>query len=85
VIDPSAAQYGYVNDGAWHDVSIPISTIVANATPAYGQPASARLNMAQVTQPFTIADLYASTGKTSGALGAGDRTTFFIDNIYWSK
>ena len=85
VIDPSAAQYGYVNDGAWHDVSIPISAIVANATPAYGQPASARLNMAQVTQPFTIADLYASTGKTSSVLGAGDRTTFFIDNIYWSK
>lgn len=85
VIDPSAAQYGYINDGAWHKVSIPISAIVANATPAYGQPATAQLNMTQVTQPFTVADLYASTGKTSSALGAGDRTTFFIDNIYWSK
>lgn len=85
VIDPLAAQYGYVNDGAWHSVSIPISAIIVNATPAYGQPASAKLNMTQVTQPFTVADLYASTGKTSAALGAGDRTTFFLDNIYWSK
>ena len=85
VIDPLAAQYGYVNDGAWHSVSIPISAIIANATPAYGQPASAKLNMTQVTQPFTVADLYASTGKTSAALGAGDKTTFFLDNIYWSK
>ena len=85
VIDPLAAQYGYVNDGAWHTVSIPISAIIANATPAYGQPASAKLNMTQVSQPFTVADLYASTGKTSAALGAGDKTTFFLDNIYWSK
>lgn len=85
VIDPATAQYGYVNDGTWRTVSIPISAIIANATPAYGQPASATLNMAQVTQPFTIADLYASTGKSSGSPGYGDTTTFFVDDIYWSK
>lgn len=85
VIDPATTQYGYLNDGAWHSVSIPISAIVANATPAYGQPSSAKLNMAQVTQPFTIADLYASTGKTTTAQGVGNTTTFNIDDIYWSK
>jgi exo-beta-1,3-glucanase (GH17 family) len=85
VIDPSTAQYGYVNDGTWRAVSIPISAIIANATPAYGQPASATLNMAQVTQPFTIADLYASTGKSTTAQGVGNTTTFNIDDIYWSK
>lgn len=83
VIDPSTAQYGYVNDGNWHQVSIPISAIVANATPAYGQPSTATLDMTQVTQPFTIADLYASTGKTAGF--SGSTTTFNIDDIYWSK
>ncbi|MDE2083193.1 MAG: hypothetical protein KGI90_17745, partial [Burkholderiales bacterium] len=83
VIDPSTAQYGYVNDGAWHQVSIPISAIVANATPAYGQPSTATLDMTKVTQPFTIADLYASTGKTAGF--PGSTTTFNIDAIYWSK
>ena len=85
VIDPATAQYGYVNDGAWHAVSIPVSAIIANATPAYGQPASATLNMSQVTQPFTIADLYASTGKSTPAQGVGDPTTFYVDDIYWSK
>ena len=85
VIDPAISQYGYVNDGNWHDVSIPISAIIALATPAYGQPSSATLNMAQVTQPFTIADLYASTGKSSGSPGYGATTTFFVDDIYWSK
>ncbi len=85
VIDPSTSQYGYVNDGNWHNVSIPVSAIAAQATPAYGQPASAKLNLAQVTQPFTVADLYASTGKTSGSAGYGSTTTFFVDNIYWAK
>ncbi|MBU6258378.1 MAG: hypothetical protein KGL18_01620 [Burkholderiales bacterium] len=85
VLDPSTAQYGYVNDGNWHAVSIPISAIAANATPAYGQPASATLNLAQVTQPFTVADLYATTGKTSGSPGYGSTTTFYVDDIYWSK
>ena len=85
VIDPATAQYGYVNDGTWRAVSVPISALVANATPAYGQPASATLNMAQVTQPFTIADLYASTGKSTTAQGVGNTTTFNVDDIYWSK
>ena len=85
VIDPATAQYGYQNDGNWHNVSIPLSAIIPNATPAYGQPASATLNLAQVTAPFVIADLYASTGKTTSVQGVGNTTTFFIDDIYWSK
>ncbi|MDE2393945.1 MAG: hypothetical protein KGM91_00785 [Burkholderiales bacterium] len=85
VVDPASAQYGYVNDGNWHQVSIPVSALVAAATPAYGQPASARLDMTLVTQPFTIADLYASTGKSTPAQGVGNATTFWVDDIYWAK
>jgi exo-beta-1,3-glucanase (GH17 family) len=73
-------QYGYQNDGAWHQVSIPVMAIAAKAAPAFGQPASAALNMAQVTNGFVIADRYAVTGN------AADATTHvFIDNVFWDR
>ncbi len=85
VIDRSTLQYGYVEDGHWHAMSIPISATIALATPACGQPATVKLDMTTVAQPFTIADLYASTGKTSGSPGYGDMTSFYADDIDWSK
>ena len=75
----SSGQYGYVNDGAWHDVSIPISAIVARGAPAYGMPNSAALNMAQIPSLFVIADRYAVTGNTT------QTTSIKLDAIYWSK
>lgn len=76
----SSGEYGYVNDGAWHNVSIPISAIAAKAAPAYGQPASAKLDMSKVSNAFVIADRFAVTGNTASAT-----RPINLDNIYWSK
>lgn len=76
----AAGQYGYQNDGAWHQVSIPVADIVARAAPAFGQPASAALDMTLVTNGFVIADRYATTGNAAGA-----RTPVLIDNVFWSQ
>jgi hypothetical protein len=71
-------QYGYLNDGAWHRVSVPLAAIAAKAAPAFGQPATAALNMAQVTQGFVIADRYAVTGNTTVSTAP-----VWVDDIYW--
>lgn len=73
-------QYGYQNDGAWHTVSVPVTAIAAKAAPAFGQPSSAALNMAQVTNGFVIADRYAVTGNAAGAT-----TKILVDNVYWDR
>jgi hypothetical protein len=73
-------QYGYENDGIWHEVTIPVSAIAAVAAPSYGMPATATLNMRQVTQGFVIADRYGVTGNA-----AGNTTPILVDHIYWSK
>jgi len=73
-------QYGYVNDGAWHTVSVPVSAIAAKAAPAYGQPTTAALDMTKVSNGFVIADRYAVTGTTGKPTAK-----VLVDNIYWSK
>jgi exo-beta-1,3-glucanase (GH17 family) len=63
--------YGFINDGNWHNVSIPISVIkAAGAT-----------DLTKVSNPFQMQDVYGQTGNTNN----GDTTKVFIDNIYWSK
>ncbi|NNM66606.1 MAG: hypothetical protein HKM06_01200 [Spirochaetales bacterium] len=83
-VDPSSNTYGYVNNGSWCNVSIPISAISAVATPAYGQPSTAKLNLAQVAQPFLMADLYASTGNTA-TLNGTSNPKIAVDDIYWTQ
>lgn len=73
-------QYGYQNDGAWHNVSVPISAIAARAAPAFGQPTTAQLDMTKVSNGFVIADRYGVTGNTSRSAAK-----ILVDNIYWSK
>lgn len=73
-------QYGYSNDGSWHTVSVPISAIAAKAAPAYGQPATARLDMSRVSNGFVIADRYAVTANA-----AGQTTKIAVDNVFWAK
>lgn len=75
----SSGQYGYVNDGAWHDVSIPISAIVARGTPSFNMPNTATLNMSRVPTLFVIADRFSVTGN------ATQTTPIKIDAIFWSK
>jgi exo-beta-1,3-glucanase (GH17 family) len=77
-------DYGYQNDGAWHQVSIPISAITPRGAMAFGMtdPTRARLDMTKVTNPFVIADRYAVTGK---ATSSNITTKIQVDGIYWSR
>ncbi|MBC7665189.1 MAG: hypothetical protein H7276_15620 [Caulobacter sp.] len=80
----ASGDYGYVNDGAWHDVHIPISAITPYGAMAFGMTDStkAKLDLATVTNPFVINDTYAITGKADG----GNITTpILVDGIYWAK
>jgi hypothetical protein len=76
-----SGEHGYLNDGEWHEVSIPIATIAAAAVPAYGQSPTAMLDMALVYAGFVIADRFAATGNPT----TGVRPDILLDNIYWSK
>ena len=79
----NADGYGYVNDGQWHDVSIPISAIKASGAPSFGNnPGTAKFNLSKVTNPFVVNDVYDATGNTTIK---GNKTSVFIDNLYWSK
>lgn len=79
----ASGQYGFVNDGAWHEVSIPIADIAAKAAPAYNEPPTAKMNLQLVSSPFTIADRYATTGNT---LAADQKTVkLSVDNIRWTR
>jgi hypothetical protein len=80
----ASGEYGYVNDGQWHLVSIPISAITPRGAMAYGMtdPSKAKLDMTKITSPFVIADRYATTGK---AQNANITTKISIDGVYWSK
>jgi hypothetical protein len=83
-IDPANNSYGYLNDGNWHAVSIPISAITPFGAMAYGMTDSSKskLDLTKVTNPLVIADRYANTGK---ATNFGNTSKFYIDNVYWSK
>ncbi len=76
----SPGQYGYMNDGAWHAVSIPISSIMAQAAPAFGQPPTVTLDMTKVGTQFVIADRYAVTGNAAGSV-----IKIYVDDIHWSR
>jgi exo-beta-1,3-glucanase (GH17 family) len=64
--------YGYVNDGQWHQVSIPIADFVA---------AGGVFDLTKVTSAIVIADFYERTGNTA----RGDTTKVYIDAVFWSK
>ena len=68
----NADGYGYVNDGNWHQVSIPISAFTA---------AGGKFDLTKVENTIVIADIYDKTGNTA----RGDKTKVFIDAVYWSK
>lgn len=77
----SSGQYGYANDGAWHQVSIPMSVLRAAGAPSYGNsPSAATFNLQKVTQPFVVADRYSYTSNARY-----QTTEIWVDDIYWSK
>ena len=69
----NADGYGYVNDGTWRKVSIPISAFTA---------AGGKFDLTKVTNTLVIADIYDKTGNTATR---GNKTKVFIDAVYWSK
>ena len=77
-------QYGYQNDGQWHQVSIPISAIIPFGAKAFGNSnsATAVLDMKKVSNTFVIADRYATTGK---AQGSAVTTPIEVDAVFWAK
>ena len=80
----SSGDFGYVNDGQWHEVSIPLSAITPYGAMAFGMTDAnkSKLDLTKVTNPFVIADRYAVTGK---AQGSAINTKITIDKVYWSK
>ena len=68
----NADGYGYINDGQWHQVSIPISAFTA---------AGAKFDLTKVTEPLVIADIYDKTGNAA----RGNTTKVFVDAVYWSR
>ena len=83
-IPVGSGSYGYNNDGAWHDVKIPVKDMLAWGAAGSGlpYPNSAALDLTKVSVPFVLADIYGTTGKPSGTTTA---TPIYLDNIYWSK
>ena len=73
VSNSNADGYGFINDGQWHQVSIPISAITAGTAP---------FDLSKVTSGFVMSDIYDTTGNTAIK---GNTTKIFIDGIYWSK
>ena len=69
----NADGYGYVNDGTWHQVSIPISAFTA---------AGAKFDLTKVTNSLVIADIYT---QTANANSRGSTAKVFVDAVFWSK
>ena len=69
----NADGYGYVNDGTWRQVSIPISAFTA---------AGAKFDLTKLTNALVIADIYDRTANTASR---GSTAKVFIDAVYWSK
>ena len=83
VSNTNADGYGYVNDGQWHNVSIPISAIKAAGAPSFGNTSTnAKFDLTKVTNPFVINDVYDATGNTTIK---GNTTKIYIDNIHWTR
>ena len=67
----NADGYGFVNDGTWRQVSIPISAFTA---------AGGKFDLRRVTNTLVVADIYDRTGNARGST-----TKIFVDAVYWSK
>ncbi len=68
----NADGYGYINDGTWRRVSIPISAFTAPGN---------NFDLRRVTNALVVADIYERSGNTA----RGDTTRVFIDNVFWSR
>jgi hypothetical protein len=91
-LNPASNGYGYANDGAWHQVSIPIADILLQAMPSYGMPGnesgqatkgSASADLTKVTNTFVIAERYQYTAPLLA--NKGNTTPIYLDDIRWTR
>ena len=77
-------NHGYFNDGAWHDVKIPISALTPWGAMGSGMPLASlsKLDMTMVSNPFVVADVFSSTGKPAYS---NPTNPIYIDRVFWSK
>ena len=76
-----SGEYGYVNDGAWHDVSIAVDTIrwyVAGKEKV----GLSRIDLMRVTSPFFISGRHPATVAAAGTPVENHIT---IDGIHWAR
>ncbi|RQO58450.1 hypothetical protein DBR47_12105 [Paucibacter sp. KBW04] len=67
----ASGSYGYVNDGNWHQVLIPVADFVSK---------NPKLDLSLILGRFVLADRYAYTGNA-----AGSDVKLTIDAVYWNK
>ena len=80
----ASGEYGYVNNGQWQTVSIPVQNLIAAGAKGFNMYNSvdAVLDLSKVTIPFVIADRYAKTGKDQKS---NITTPIAVDKIYWTR
>lgn len=76
-----SGEFGYVNNGAWHDVSIPIDT-VRQQVARREKVGLSRIDLMRVTSPFVIAGRPGSAGLVTGKIA---QYRIDIDAIHWEK
>ena len=76
-----SGEFGYVNDGTWRTVSIPIETIRQHVarTEKVGP---SRIDLMRVTAAVVIADRFIKAGKAPGSVVTN---RIDVDAIYWAK
>lgn len=76
-----SGEFGYVNDGSWHVVSIPIETI--RQFVAFKEKVGlSRIDLTRVTRPFVITGHHATTGAPPNRLARHD---IEIDDVRWIR
>jgi exo-beta-1,3-glucanase (GH17 family) len=72
-----SGEYGYINDGAWRDVSIPIDKIRWHVA-AKEKVGLSRIDLRRVTSPFVIAGHSVEAPKTG-------RSQISLDGVHWAR
>ncbi|TAG00207.1 MAG: hypothetical protein EAZ43_14155 [Betaproteobacteria bacterium] len=72
-----SGEFGYLNDGAWHNVSIPVDKIRWYVA-AKEKVGLSRIDLRRVTSPFVI------SGRTTDTV-ASPPAQISVDGIYWSR
>ncbi len=74
-VNPAANSFGYANDNQWHEVAIPVASLLALSGITPGE-------LAVVADTFVIANRYGITGNTPAS---GGTSPFFIDRVRWTR